>query len=216
MAAIVRNPFRFRHRARSVVVAESSNSYERRRPHPAIISRRSTVSVPPFSTTTAKSLTRSSTDQVRPLDRKLVLFFSSFNLCVIYFDVQFAVRDSPPTRKASLDRILSPQISRRSPPYTSSPHQTGGLSVPVRDKSLSPVVAVPLSTSMSNASIHSGHSAYSEDSLTAGNQRYNHQSCQQCVVASDFTNATPVVHRWNNINYDSHSGKNIPTDDCWS
>ena len=84
MAAIVRNPFRFRHRARSVVVAESSNSYERRRPHPAIISRRSTVSVPPFSTTTAKSLTRSSTDQVRPLDRKLVLFFVLQLVCDIF------------------------------------------------------------------------------------------------------------------------------------
>ncbi len=130
----------------------------------------------------------------------------SLRLCAKFQLKYFTVRDSPPTRKASLDRILSPQVSRRSPPYTSSP-QTGGLSVPIRDKSLSPVVAVPLSTSMSNASIHSGHSAYSEDSLTAG-QRYNHQSCQQCV-ASDFTNvaATPVVHRWNNINYDSHSGK---------
>ncbi len=75
VTAIVRNPFRFRHRARSVVESSSnSSSYERRRPHPATISRRSTVSVPPFSTTTAKSQTRSSTDQVRPLDRKLVLF----------------------------------------------------------------------------------------------------------------------------------------------
>lgn len=122
------------------------------------------------------------------------------------------VRDSPPTRKTSLDRILSPQVSRRSPPYTSSPAQTGGLSVPLRDKSLSPVVAVPLATSMSNASIQSAHSAYSEDSLMAGQhqQRFgNHHNCQQCI-ASEFTGATPVAQRWNNINYDSHSGHWIP------
>nr|CAH0107254.1 unnamed protein product [Daphnia galeata] len=123
------------------------------------------------------------------------------------------VRDSPPIRKASLDRILSPQVSRRSPPYTSSPAQTGGLSLPIRDKSLSPVVAVPLSTSMSNASIQSAHSTYSEDSLIAGqHQRFsNHPNCQQCV-ASEFTSATPVVQfRNNNINYDGHnSGHWIP------
>ncbi|XP_057375457.1 mucin-5AC-like isoform X2 [Daphnia carinata] len=122
------------------------------------------------------------------------------------------VRDSPPTRKTSLDRILSPQVSRRSPQYTSSPAQTGGLSLPLRDKSLSPVVAVPLTTSMSNASIQSAHSGYSEDSLMAGQhqQRFgNHHNCQQCI-ASEFAGATPAAPRWNNINYDSHSGHWIP------
>lgn len=118
------------------------------------------------------------------------------------------VKESPPTRKASLDRILSPQVSRRSP-YTSSPQSAaaGGLTAIVRDKSLSPVTPVPLSTSMSNASIQSAHSTYSEDSLIGQQQRYAHPSCHQCAV-DDFTgSATPVAQRWNNINYDPHSGK---------
>ena len=78
-------------------------------------------------------------------------------------------------RKASLDRILSsPQVQRR-PVYFSSPHSSGGAAAASSpgDKSLSPVAAaVPLSTSMSNASIHSN---YSEDSLTAtpAGQRWN-------------------------------------------
>lgn len=76
VSAIVRNPFRFRCRARSVVVVESNN-YERHRPHRAIISRRSPVSTAPSSTTTARSLTLSNTDQVRLRNRKLVLFVRS-------------------------------------------------------------------------------------------------------------------------------------------
>lgn len=84
------------------------------------------------------------------------------------------MRESPPMRKASLDRILSPQVQRR-PVYFSSPHSSGAAppSSSPGDKSLSPVAAaVPLSTSMSNASIHSN---YSEDSLTAtpAGQRWN-------------------------------------------
>lgn len=74
---------------------------------------------------------------------------------------------------------------------------------------------MPLSTSMSNASIQSGHSTYSEDSLIAGQQlqqqqRFGHQGCQQC--ADDFTNTTPVAQRWNNVNYEAaHSGNNKVT-----
>lgn len=224
-AAIVQNPFRFRHWARSVVVvvepnttisSSSSNNYGSCRPHPAIISRQFPASVLPLTpkTTTARNPTRSSTDQVRLLNRKQLTSFFSLAFFNFGWPIPFTVRDSPPIRKASLDRILSPQVSRRSPPYTSSPAQTGGLSLPIRDKSLSPVVAVPLSTSMSNASIQSAHSTYSEDSLIAGqHQRFsNHPNCQQCV-ASEFTSATPVVQfRNNNINYDGHnSGKENKT-----
>lgn len=117
------------------------------------------------------------------------------------------MKESPPARKASLDRILSPQVSRRSP-YTSSPQTAASLTALVRDKSLSPVAAVPLSTSMSNASIQSAHSTYSEDSLIGQQQRFGHPNCQQCAIDVDFTGATtPVAQRWNNINYDPHSGK---------
>lgn len=84
----MQNPFRFRHWARSVVVvvepntttiSSSSNNYGSCRPHPAIISRQFPASVLPLTpkTTTARNPTRSSTDQVRLLNRKqLTSFFS--------------------------------------------------------------------------------------------------------------------------------------------
>merc|ERR1712071_716068 len=89
------------------------------------------------------------------------------------------VKGSPPVRvrKASLDRILSPQSGRKM--YTSSPSSSSKSSsnAPViavqREKSISPVSSRAggavhrLSTSMSNASIHSTQSNYSEDSLMA-------------------------------------------------
>jgi len=142
------------------------------------------------------------------------------------------VRDPSPlvTRKASLDRILSPQVTRR-PAYSSSPSnsQTSFFSPVVsslsthRDKSLSPVspavmsrdgAVIPLANSMSNASIHSN---YSEDSLMASSTgaRGCHQSSYSAasVGGSSFAghmvaaNAPPPVsQRWNNVHPYDHSG----------
>ena len=137
------------------------------------------------------------------------------------------------TRKASLDRILSPQVTRR-PAYSSSPSnssnsQTSFFSPVVsslsthRDKSLSPVspavmsrdgAVIPLANSMSNASIHSN---YSEDSLMASSTgaRGCHQSSYSAasVGGSPFAghmvaaNAPPPVsQRWNNVHPYDHSG----------
>ena len=106
-----------------------------------------------------------------------------------------------PTRKASLDRILSPQVNRRT--YFPSPNsQSGGLSVPVRDKSLSPVATSPghqhnpLCTSKSNASIHSN---YSEDSLTANGAL---SSSPYSAVAAAAA-AASADHRWNSLLYEA-------------
>jgi hypothetical protein len=81
---MVQNPFRFRHWARSVVVVEPSSSnstYGSCRPHPAIILRQFPASVLQLTlkTTTARSPTRLSTDQVRLLNRKQLTSFFSVN-----------------------------------------------------------------------------------------------------------------------------------------
>ena len=92
------------------------------------------------------------------------------------------VKESPPLRirKANLDRILSPRTVRKSYATASPAEMT-------REKSLSPVQAgsaQPLSTSMSNASIHSN---YSDDSLMA-------------AFSSNAQRFNSPSSRWNNLN----------------
>ena len=99
-AAIVQNPFRFRHWARSVVVVvepntTSSSNYGSCRPHPAIISRQFPASVLPLTpkTMTARNPTRSSTDQVRLLNRKQLTSFFSLHFSILddQFHLQFGI-----------------------------------------------------------------------------------------------------------------------------
>lgn len=109
-----------------------------------------------------------------------------------WFVLDGSVKGSPTLniRKANLDRILSPRTVRKSYANAIPAEMT-------REKSLSPVqagIVQPLSTSMSNASIHSN---YSDDSLMAASssnaQRFNSPSS-----------------RWNNINLN-----NAVTTDCY-
>ena len=83
-----------------------------------------------------------------------------------------------------------------------------------RDRSMSPAVLGlrQLSTSMSNASIHSN---YSDDSLCsgggggAGDARYNNAQCGQCQshwVGRNYHPTPPTQHnnsvRWNHLHYE--------------
>lgn len=103
-AAIVQNPFRFRHWARSVVVvvepsfistsSSNNNYYGSCRPHPAIILRQFPASALPLTpkTTTARSPTRSSTDQVRLFNRKQLTSCFSLNADPFLLDGQLCLQ----------------------------------------------------------------------------------------------------------------------------